>query len=489
VSTAVEAVDQAIDYPSPGPGRRPGPTARQAEAHRLAGHVDEFLYGGAAGGGKTDFLLAEVLRDLHRYPGANAGIFRRSYPELSQPGGIIPRLLARIPPAVGAYNGTDHRWRFANGSTLQLGYITSDKDVANYLGAEYLLQAWDQLEAHTEYQYRTLRSRLRIGAALERAGAKPRSIASANPGGRGHAWVRRRWVNAPPMVVWQPRRSEEEPTPGTRCFVPARLDDNPHLDAGYAARLEALPPAKRRAWRYGDWDALEGQRFGQFRRDVHVVDPGQVVIPLAGVSKGLGIDYGGAAPFCALWGALLGDSLVVYREVYRAGLTPRQQAERILAAEAPGERAPGRPLPAWLDPSTWTRSPDAPTVETVGTVPPPGSIARTYHDAGVAVRKANNHRVAGAAAIDDLLTIREDGWPRLFILSTCVNLIRTLPELQRSERDPDDVDTDGEDHAYDGLRYLAMGMGRRGVVKTEDLADPAGSAPATVTGNLRHASF
>lgn len=466
--------DVVLGYPEPAPGRPGGPTPVQARAHRLAAHVDELLYGGASAGGKTDWLLAEVLRDLHRYPGANAGIFRRSYPELSQPGGIIPRLLARIPPKIGAYNGSDHRWNFANGSTLQLGFITSDRDVVRYLGAEYLIQAWDQLEAHTEFQYRTLRSRLRISGGLEALGARPRSIATANPGGRGHGWIKRRWVTpAPALVIWQPRATEEEPTPGVRCFVPALLDDNPHVDSGYARRLEALPPSKRRAWRWGDWDVMEGQRFSQWRRDVHLVDPSALSIPLAGVPKAVGVDYGGAAPFAALWGARFGLVTVVFRELYRAGLTPRQQAEMVLAAESPGERAPGRPLPVYLDPSTWTRSPEAPAVPTVGNVPPAGSIARSYYDAGLPVRKANNARLAGAAAVDEALTVREDGFPRLLVLSNCVNLVRTLPELLRDDKNPDDVDTDGEDHCLAGDTVVHTAAGPRPIA---DLVGTTGRA-------------
>jgi hypothetical protein len=464
-----------------------GPTERQTIAHRYAAWVDEVLYGGATGGGKTDWLIAEVLAALFRWPGVTGGIFRRSYTELSQAEGIIPRLLTRIPRSVGSYNGTHHVWTFkpvapgfgvnvagaytSKGSELHLGHVARDAELANYLGSEYAIQAWDQVEAHTEWQFITMQSRLRIPLELERAGLHPRAIATANPGGRGHVWVKRRWIDpAPPMVVWQPNPTDAEPAPGTRLFVPALLDDNPHVGPSYARRLDNLDPMLRRAWRFGDWDVLGGQRFGHFRRNTHVISPAQLPIPLTGgVPKAVGVDYGITAPFCALWGALFPGNpplIVVYRELYKTDLTPRQQAELILASERPGERDPERPIPVFLDPSTWARAADV--VEGKDNLhperPPTNSIAWRYADAGVPVRRANNDRLAGAAALDEALLIHEYAGgiqlPGILIYDTCLNLIRTLPELMRGEKRPEDIEDDSEDHAYDALRYLLGGLGR-----------------------------
>jgi len=496
-----------FDYPatSDGPGT---PTPTQGFAHLNAAHADETLYGGAAGGGKTDWLLAEVVRELHRFPGTSAGLFRRSYPELSQPGGVIPRLLARVPAGAGAYNGTEHLWTFNNGtaplpglvglavgtpgSTLQLGYMHNDRDVARYLGSEYLLQAWDQLEQHTEFQYRELRGRLRVPRAVAEAGARPRSIATANPGGRGHAWIRSRWIDpAPPRVLWRPRATEEELRPGVRLFVPAKATDNPYLDPTYIDRLMALPPDRRRALLEGDWDVFAGQRFRQWRREVHVVDPERLPVPMGGARRAIGVDYGGTAPFAALWGAVLGlDLVVVYRELYIAGLTPTQQAEAVLRAEAPGERAPGRAAPLYIDPSTYARGPGQPTATTAPNLPPPGSIAYAYRAAGLAVYRANNARLAGWATIDEALTVRPDGWPRLVVYSTCVNLIRTLPALVRDEKNPDDVDTDGEDHAPDALRYLLLGLNvpRAGTAQRRP-ADAGALAERTIMAGIRRRAW
>jgi len=413
---------------------------------------------------------------------------------------VIPRLLGRIPAALGAYNGSEHRWTFNNagrptryagavgvgtpGSTLQLGYIARDSDVAQYTGSEYLLQAWDQLEQHTEFQYRELRARLRVARDLVEAGARPRSIGTANPGGRGHHWIRARWIDpAPTGVLWRPAPTEDDLEPGIRLFVPAKPSDNPHLDPGYVARLRALPPDRRRALLDGDWDIFSGARFAQFRRAVHVVDPARVPVSLA-ARRGLGVDYGGTAPFAALWGAVLGDDLVViYRELYVAGLTPSQQAARILAAEDAGERAPERPVPLWIDPSTYARGPGQPTAEPeAAALPPPGSIAYAYRQAGLPVRRANNARIAGWAAVDEALTVRADGWPRLLVYPHCLNLIRTLPALMRDDKNPEDVDTDGEDHCGDALRYLLLGLLPH--KRRPEAAQAPGTGGRTITADL-----
>ncbi|WP_020393494.1 hypothetical protein, partial [Kribbella catacumbae] len=286
----------------------------------------------------------------------------------------------------------------------------------------------------------------------------------------------------------------DEPRPGTRVFIPASLADNPHLDDSYLDRLGSLDEMLRRALRDGDWDILEGVRFTNWRRSIHVIEPETLPIPLGGVTKAVGVDYGLSAPFAALWGARLSDGLIViYRELYLAGLTPREQAIAIKEAEMPGERAPNRRVPVALDPSTWART--AHTTKSVKPIdpdePPPGSIAEAYRKRlGHAVRKANNDRLAGAALLDDKLKVRADGLPRILVYSTCTNLIRTLPALPRANTNPEDVDTNAEDHAYDALRYLLMEMEGRGPdVPKSGAASTLQGVPASETGSLATAGF
>lgn len=441
------------------------PTARQRVAHQLT--CDELLYGGAAGGGKTDMLLASAVTMCLLVPGANVVVFRRTFPDLNRH--IIPHLLRRIPqPTVATYNAGDHMWRFRNGSVLELAHLTRDSDVLKYQGAEYQLIAFDELTQFTFFQFDYMGSRLRaagdVATRMAQLGLRPRMLAATNPGGPGHHWVKARWVDpAPPGRVWRPPATEDEPHPGTRVYIPARVSDNPHVDAAYTNRLRGIAdPNLRRALLDGDWDILEGVRFAGWRRDVHVVEPELFPVPAgAGVVRAVGVDYGLEAPFCALWGANLADGLVViYRELYVPGLTAREQAEAIRDAEAPGERGPGRPVPVALDPASWSRSPHQAQSRLgqlrPGEDAPVGSIAHAYRQVlGGAVHKARNERLAGAQLVDAKLKVRVDG-PRLLVYSTCRHLIRTLPALPRSPRNPEDVDTTAEDHAYDALRYLLM---------------------------------
>ena len=121
------------------------PTRRQLLAHGT--YVDELLYGGAAGGGKSEWVRSENIRFLLSIPGARAVIFRRSFPDLRR--AMIPALLERIPRHLARYNKSDHTWTFANGSVLELAYLQSDTDVANYQGAEYQLCSFDELTQFT----------------------------------------------------------------------------------------------------------------------------------------------------------------------------------------------------------------------------------------------------------------------------------------------------------------------------------------------------
>jgi hypothetical protein len=497
--TAAETDDRArvvVDYV---------PTDRQAVAHTT--YADELLYGGAAGGGKSRFARAEALAFALEVPGSATLILRKSFPDLNRPGAMIPKWREETPNALGRYNITEARWTARNGSTVDFGYLSSDGDVGNYQGAEFQLIIIDEATQQTEYRIRYLMSRLRASGPvrdrLEELGYRPRLILTANPGGVGHAFIKGRYIDPmPPEQTWRPHPSADEPKPGTRVFVPARVSDNPHIDTDYVDRLDNLDTDTRRALKDGDWDVYAGQRFRDFRRDVHVIDPEDLPLSLGGITRAVGVDYGLDAPFAAVWGARLADGLiVVYRELYQPGLTPEEQAILIRDSEAPGERTTGRPVPVALDPSTWARNPHVKSARGPGATvvdnhddgPPPGSIADAYRQVlGREVIKARNDRLAGVALVASKLRVRADGLPRLLIYSTCRHTIRTLPALPRDPKRPEDVDTKAEDHLYDALRYLIVELETADDQDTTSPPEPlAGSrtspgdpAPTTTTGHL-----
>lgn len=461
-----------LDYPQefPAGSGRYGPNARQELAHSLAVHADELLYGGARGGGKTDFVIAEALRRLMAVPGMRAVLFRRTYPELAGPGGAMERLRARIPRHVGRYHEGRKVWTFTNGSTLALSYLAKPGDVEAWKGLELQLMIFDQVEQLPEVVYRDVRTSLRVtGPVAERMrelGLRPASIATANPGGVGHGWVKRRFIDPFPQggVLFRGKPTTREPVPPVRCFVPASLADNPALDVAdpsYRRVLEALPDDERAAQLEGDWNVFKGARFEGFRTALHVLPVDRMVLPPAGTApRGVGIDYGMTNPFVALWGVLLPDDvLLVYRELDGRGLTPAEQARAVLDAEADDERTPQAPMLTALDAACWTPPPDRPlpviggrTVRPTG--PPPGSIADVYQRNGLPVLPSEKRRLESAARIAARLKPRPDGRPGLLIASTCTGLIETLPALQRDPRRPEDVLKSDDDHWYDSLRYL-----------------------------------
>jgi hypothetical protein len=254
----------------PSPDERWQPQEKQQLARKLVGQCDELLYGGAAGGGKSFWLVQHTIDEMVAYPGNRGVIFRRVFPSLNRT--IVPRVRAAI-RGLGQYNETLHEVKFNNGSILELATLQRAESVENFQGPEYGVVAFEELTEFLESQYLHLIGRLR--APVD--GVHPHAVSTTNPGGVGHRWVKRRFVkpaevdleeNAGPPVpcdIWRPRATTENSTPDfpplSRCFVPAKLEDNPALtkrDPGYMVRLRANNSrAKRKALEFGDWDAID----------------------------------------------------------------------------------------------------------------------------------------------------------------------------------------------------------------------------------------
>ncbi len=213
----------------------------------LLADAKEILYGGSAGGGKSSALLMAALQYVD-IPGYSAIIFRRTYADLSKPGALMDRSREWLSGTDAVWNEQKHMWRFPSGATLSFGHLETEKDKYDYQGAEFSAILFDELTQFKETQYRYLFSRLR---RLKGSDVPLRMRASSNPGGEGHEWVHRRFFG------------DKEPG---RVFIPAKLEDNPHLDrVSYEESLAELDPVTRRQLRHGDWTVREAGEY--FKRE------------------------------------------------------------------------------------------------------------------------------------------------------------------------------------------------------------------------------
>lgn len=440
---------------------------------------------------------AEAVSLALMVPEVRIVLFRRTFPDLQR--SVEEEMKKEIPPQLGSYNHSKHMWTLTNGSIIELAHLQREDDIYKYQGAEYALIVFEELTHFTEKQYLYLKSRLRVAGPVRKRmrelKLRPRMMATANPGGIGHHWVRKRFVDpAPENTIFRTTPTANEPRPGTRCYIPARVTDNPSVNPEYIDMLNALPETQRKALRDGDWDVLEGVRFKDWSAAHHVIRPEQLPTSsfITTGQKVIAVDYGTSAPFAALWMVKLSDDLiVVYREAYQAELTPTQQAELIRDLSADEEEQMGEKIPVVMDPSMWNRATAGSARSINPDTPPPGSPAHAYQR--VLVRtplKAVNERVNGWTLLDEHLRVREDGLPRLLVYETCRDLIRTLPAAPRDKKNPDDVDTTSEDHVLDAARYGAMHLAGKRVLSPEEREENHGLyAAKPLSAGLRSASF
>ena len=437
-------------------------TPQPAQERFLRRPEYEALYGGAAGGGKSEALVIEALRQVH-IPHYKALILRKTYPELSE---LISKSLFYYPRAfpLAKYNETRHRWTFPSGATVEFGAMHRTQDKLKYQGRAWDFIAFDELTHFTWEEYSYLFSRNRPGGP----GTRVYIRASANPGGVGHGWVKERFLSpAPPgtrIVSEQTVRGRDGrlvTVTRDRVFIPARVYDNKILlrnDPNYIANLSLLPEAERRALLDGDWDSFSGQVFTEWRDDpahyddrrfTHVIRP-FAIPPEWPVYRGF--DWGYSRPFSIGWWAIGHDGCMYrVRELYgcteqpNTGVkwTPLQLAAKIREIEKDDPNLTGRRIHGIADPAIWDSSGGE-------------SIADVMERAGVYFDKADHARISGKMQIHNRLAFDETGKAMLYVFQSCRQFIRTMPALVYSVHDVEDVDTAGEDHIYDETRYVAM---------------------------------
>lgn len=423
---------------------------------------NEALYGGAAGGGKSDCALAEALRQVH-IPHYRGIILRKTYPQLTD---LVDRSYELYKGAYSRakYNDSKHVWTFPSGAKIYFGSMQHTKDRLNYQGKHYDFIDFDELTQFSWDEYSYLFSRNRPNGEGTRCYIR----AQANPGGIGHGWVKERFITAaPPMQTIWTKLKYAKPGGGvgikwhSRIFVPSTVFDNEKLlanDPDYVARLAAMPEAEQRALLYGDWDSFSGQVFLEWRNNIdHYEDRVNThVISAFKVPSTWKIyrsfDWGFAKPFSVGWYAVDHDGrLYRIRELYGCTGTPDEGvkwdvatvARKIKEVESSDINLKDKKIQGVCDPAIYQ--------EDGG-----DSIASIMERQQVYWDRGDNSRLPGKMQVHYRLAFDDNGLPMFYCFDTCKHFIRTIPSLVYSETDVEDVDTKQEDHIYDELRYICM---------------------------------
>lgn len=386
-------------------------------------------YGGARGGGKTHVLRIKAFGGALTYPGIRILIVRKEYPELEQ--NIILPMREMIPQEIATYNGSMRMMFFVNGSVIKFGHYGPNDD-DEYQGVEYDWIFMEEATQFTERQFRTLGACLRGSTKLPR-----RMYLTCNPGGVGHMWVKRLFVS---------RQYRDGERPEDYTFIPATVDDNPRLieaSPEYKQMLDLLPDDVRAAWRYGDWDALAGTFFPEFRRETHVIKPFRRIPDEW--KKYRAFDYG-LDMFACLWIAVDFDGRAyVYREVQQSGLIVSDAAKLALDLTPPWEHIEFTLAP----PDIWNRQKDSGK-----------SMAELFAENGLGLVRASNNRVQGWMALKEMLKPMQsdEDRPGLLVTEDCAGLIEYLPAIQHDEKNPSDCATEPHEitHICDAARYFCV---------------------------------
>lgn len=417
----------------------------------------EAFYGGAAGGGKTYALLMAALQyvDVPKYA---ALILRRTMPQLTQPGQLIPVskewFLSEDVPTVErpAWNEQRHDWTFPSGAVLRFGHVEHEDSKFNYQGGGYHFTGFDELTQFSETQYKYIAfSRRRRDMTFARQGIPTRVRSAANPGGIGHAWVKPRFVD------------EKTRRPGA-VFIPAKVNDNRGLDiAEYVETLSELDDTLRAQLLDGDWGAFEGAAFTI--TDDHLID----AFPLDdSLERFEAADYGlNGAPW-ALCPVDFEGNVVFWDMLYEKNLLPSDLAALVVAKRKAGW---GLEHDAFMDPSVWHRT------GARNKWGAPAMLADEFTDNGVHIIPANNDPRAGLIRLRELLTLDpahpfpdwhprrgELGAPRVFFHRTQVAAL--VSELQSAPLQPLDKRDGGEiiDPTWESRHGHACALARYAVM-------------------------
>lgn len=379
-----------------------------------------------------------------QYPGIKILIVRRTYPELvnNHISILRPELLG-----IARYNDKDKVLKFGNGSTIHFMYCARDQDLDRLQGTEYDIIFLDEATQLSEHQMKS------ITACLRGVNDFPkRCYYTCNPGGQGHGYIKRIFID---------RKYVEGEDPNDYVFIKSLVQDNKALmqaQPDYVKQLEALPPRLRKMWLEGSFDIAEGQFFEEFldqesgyhtRQYSHVIEPFEVPSDWTIFRC---FDWGYNHPFACEWFAMDHDGILYnILEYYGCNgtpneglkLIPQQVFGEIHKIECEHRWLRGKNIIGVADPAIWNAEYGE-------------SIAETASKNQVYFSKGDHQRLAGWMQMHYRLYQDENGYSMMYFFKNCKHAIRTLPLLMYDEHKPEDVDTDGEDHIADAIRYLCM---------------------------------
>jgi len=425
----------------------------------------EVFYGGARGGGKTEASIGDWLEHSGRFGEHAIGVFfRRKFKQLEE---VVARTKMLFPLIGAKYNEQKAEWAMPNGGRLKFRYIERDVDAQEYQGHSYTRV---YIEEATNFPSPAPIDLLR-GTLRSAAGVPVGMRLTGNPGGPGHHWVKARYITPDPRG-WRILQDTFKGIQGEdlileRVFIPSKISDNALLyknDPYYVARLrQAGSESLVKAWLEGNWDLIDGAFFDNWDEEKHVLRTRDWLHRIPDYAlRFRAFDWGYARPFCCGWYAVSDGSwglpdgaLLKYREWYgtdgkpNVGLkmTADLVAQGIRSREtmhlSNGDLRNEAVSFGVADPSIFIRDGGP-------------SIAETMSAAGLSWRRADNKRTPGWAEVRRRLH-GEGGVPLLYFLDCCDDSIRTIPTLQVDDKNPEDLDTEGEDHAADETRYACMG--------------------------------
>ena len=390
----------------------------------------KILYGGARGGGKSWAIRRKFIMLAMRYKGLKLLLMRKTYPELRE--NHILTMQAEL-YGYATFKQTEMAFIFPNGSRIKLGYCDNDAHVLQFQGQEYDVIGFDEATNFTQYQLQFIMTCSRS----TRTDFKPRIYFTANPGGVGHSFIKNIFID---------KKYENDENPDDYEFIQALVFDNNVLmetNPEYVKQLETLPDDLKQAHLYGNWDAFAGQFFNEFDRKVHVIQPFEIP---AHWPRFRTLDYGLDMLACYYVALSPSGESYFYKEVYQSDLIVSDAAKAI--KEVQNEEIKDTFAPSDL----WNRRQET-----------GASASELFYKNGVPLTKANNNRIQGWLSVKEALKPQKNEFeemkPKMYIFSTCLNLIRCLPQLQHDKKNPNDVANEPHEltHAPDAVRYYFSG--------------------------------